>query len=367
MEKENKKIRDRARKERNEEIRNLVAFVRKRDKRVQAQLKLQKIEAEEKVKQAAERKKAKIKERQEELQRCQQTTWAKHNDMEAELKNLEESLCDNQEEEDNDALFCIACNKLFKTTKSFANHENSKKHKENVKELKEQMLEEEGEFEKVESDDYRGDDSDTMEAVSNTITDLKLDGSSTGENDSPPEDSLNKEDELGSAVESKSVPKKNKKNRKKVLIVNDSDHEEEELDEILMLPRRQRKKMQEKDVNIGNNVVSTDKEPGITNSEETSSSKVNKKKDKKEARKQKKADEFYHEGKSSKDVYVAKHQKDISLGNTPLNVDHCCVTCKSNFPSKNKLFEHLKSTGHSVYLPGKGIQGNVKKSKVKQK
>jgi DnaJ family protein A protein 5 len=35
MEKENKKFRDKARKERNEEVRTLVAFVRKRDKRVE--------------------------------------------------------------------------------------------------------------------------------------------------------------------------------------------------------------------------------------------------------------------------------------------------------------------------------------------
>lgn len=36
MEQENKKLRDKAKKERNEEVRALVAYVRKRDKRVQA-------------------------------------------------------------------------------------------------------------------------------------------------------------------------------------------------------------------------------------------------------------------------------------------------------------------------------------------
>ena len=38
MEKENKKVRDAARKERNELVRTLVKFVQKRDKRVQVQL-----------------------------------------------------------------------------------------------------------------------------------------------------------------------------------------------------------------------------------------------------------------------------------------------------------------------------------------
>lgn len=28
-----------------------------------------------------------------------------------------------------------------------------------------------------------------------------------------------------------------------------------------------------------------------------------------------------------------------------------CVVCQTDFPSKNKLFEHLKTTGHSVPIP----------------
>lgn len=41
-----------------------------------------------------------------------------------------------------DDLFCYACNKAFKNEKSFANHENSKKHKECVARLRSQMQEE---------------------------------------------------------------------------------------------------------------------------------------------------------------------------------------------------------------------------------
>ncbi|KAL0163142.1 hypothetical protein M9458_042538, partial [Cirrhinus mrigala] len=47
MEKENKKTRDKARKEHNELVRQLVAFVRKRDKRVQAHKKLKAKKVEE--------------------------------------------------------------------------------------------------------------------------------------------------------------------------------------------------------------------------------------------------------------------------------------------------------------------------------
>lgn len=47
MEKENNKIRQKARKERNEEIRRLVSFVRRKDKRVIEHIKLLKEKAEE--------------------------------------------------------------------------------------------------------------------------------------------------------------------------------------------------------------------------------------------------------------------------------------------------------------------------------
>lgn len=66
MEKENKKKRDKARKERNELVRQLVAFVRKRDRRVQAHKKL--VEEQN----AAKAKKA------EELRRKQKLSQAKY-------------------------------------------------------------------------------------------------------------------------------------------------------------------------------------------------------------------------------------------------------------------------------------------------
>lgn len=54
MEKENKKTREKARKERNELVRQLVAFIRKRDKRVQAHRKLVEEQNAEKTRKAEE-------------------------------------------------------------------------------------------------------------------------------------------------------------------------------------------------------------------------------------------------------------------------------------------------------------------------
>ena len=56
---------------------------------------------------------------------------------------MEECFFFQTSEDDDDGFFCVACDKFFRSDKAFANHEKSKKHKENVQLLKELMLEEE--------------------------------------------------------------------------------------------------------------------------------------------------------------------------------------------------------------------------------
>lgn len=49
----------------------------------------------------------------------------------------------------------------------------------------------------------------------------------------------------------------------------------------------------------------------------------------------------------------------ISASESPAPTNFCS-TCKSEFPSRNKLFKHLKSTGHSLPLDG-AVSINSKK------
>lgn len=70
MEKENKKTRDKAKRERNELVRQLVAFIRKRDRRVQAHRKLVEEQNAEKLRKA------------EEIRRQQKLKQAKYVNME---------------------------------------------------------------------------------------------------------------------------------------------------------------------------------------------------------------------------------------------------------------------------------------------
>ncbi|KAH6941953.1 hypothetical protein HPB50_024906 [Hyalomma asiaticum] len=156
MERENRKVRDAARRQRNEEVRK---------------------ELEEKAAESARKSEAKrvqrILEQKKAMENYEESEWCSMAQLEVQLKDIEaqldsqfggendaqsggateqpaengvESASDDSEDDDPDELYCVACDKCFKSDKAFANHEKSKKHKENVQFLKEAMQEEEAQF-----------------------------------------------------------------------------------------------------------------------------------------------------------------------------------------------------------------------------
>lgn len=144
MEAENKKCRDVGKAQRNDQIRELVAFVRKRDPRVKAYRELlEKRQEEAKKKQEMNRK--------QQILRNQQLTSAFHQNehaMAAHREHIEELLqqladeepCTNLEDEEGEELpYCVVCDKTFKTLNAMVNHENSKQHKKQLAELKRHM------------------------------------------------------------------------------------------------------------------------------------------------------------------------------------------------------------------------------------
>uniref|UniRef100_A0AC34QMF2 DnaJ-like protein n=1 Tax=Panagrolaimus sp. JU765 TaxID=591449 RepID=A0AC34QMF2_9BILA len=150
MEKENKKLRDEARKERNEEIRSLALYVRKRDKRVKIyreSLELRKEQAKQRVQ---EQRKQKLRENLEILDAHveDEETKLKHlqeledieNELDAKFGFTKDGADDDESGEDSK--YCVACEKSFKNEKSFSNHQKSKKHKQAVETLKQYMKEE---------------------------------------------------------------------------------------------------------------------------------------------------------------------------------------------------------------------------------
>ncbi|KMR04955.1 dnaj-like subfamily c member 21-like protein [Lasius niger] len=425
-EKENRKVREKARRERNEQVRNLVAFVRKRDKRVQAYAEKLAERARENFRKAEERRKAHLLERQKLLREHNESEWSKFSNIEAELKNIEANLTAEfgmDDKEDDNTLYCIACNKLFKTHKAFTNHENSKKHKENVSVLKHTTVDDNEDLRdssresdsstestslngpklatdsqmpdfllNPQSDMRRSDDEDNEDISSAELMsdDEKKSGSSSekrkmDDGDVPlatgpqmdesisfsskienEDDNITSEDELISDQEEEIPLSNRQKKKKKRNILNlhsmmnhdASDEDTENTNEEIWLSKKQRKKLQQKKVAMSkqqNNEETPRKEEEQQVKGESEVAEgtdiVNERLKVNKAKKACKKEERENKSKNKKD--------------SVMNVDdlaHCCVSCSLEFPSKNKLFEHLKKTGHSVYLPEL-----IKNKKEKQK
>ncbi|KAF4135802.1 Zinc-finger double-stranded RNA-binding [Phytophthora infestans] len=140
MEKENKKLRDAAKKAFTTEVRELVDFVCRRDPRVRAFQKQKEREKEQRrVEEEAKKrdKQAAFDAERRAFQEQQEKLWADNRmetsrvadrDIEQELEKLRKKL-------DADVLVCDLCNKTFKSTKQLQNHLTSKKHREKEMEL----------------------------------------------------------------------------------------------------------------------------------------------------------------------------------------------------------------------------------------
>uniref|UniRef100_A0A182KH11 DnaJ homolog subfamily C member 21 n=1 Tax=Anopheles christyi TaxID=43041 RepID=A0A182KH11_9DIPT len=400
IEKDNKKVQQKARKERNEEIRSLVMFVKKRDKRVQAYKKFLEEKATQNRLKSEQNRLEQIRRNQQEIEEQQRNSSSLFNDAyEEQLRKLEATYAeasDNESEDEDeqtnglddamaglnvsqnengeesfyvDDLYCVACDKMFTNRSSYENHESSKKHKQNVellrKEMRKEMEENESKEQAMEPDDG---------SLSND--ELENGNISDGEEQQDSEE----------AVEKKPTKTKQKKNKgkKKALstnlhipVIKSSDDEAndsatEGADMIgLRLGR------------TGNGAPSDDDDDWTGG---------NKKSNRKGKAKGKATDSGQRGGKAAKAAkcedtpavtelpvpaaYQSKGQESKSLSEderTGQSTEHACVTCKVKFGSKNKLFEHLKKTGHSVYIdklkatktPAKGAEGVKGKRKGK--
>merc|ERR1712142_1038147 len=124
MEKENKKLRETCRKKRNEEVRALVMYVRKRDKRVQAEVARMKVKQEEAQRKAKEIQEAQKLDRSKMLDNYEEQEWMAFDDskldhIDSEFNEMFGSVIngDTDESDNENYLYCIACDKNFKSNK----------------------------------------------------------------------------------------------------------------------------------------------------------------------------------------------------------------------------------------------------------
>lgn len=353
MEKENKKTRDKARKERNELVRQLVAFVRKRDRRVQAHRKLVEEQNAEKIKKMEElRRKQKL--NQAKLaEEYKEQSWAAMSELEKELQQIEaqygEEFGDASESEEEeldmetrektseegieqldgeelidyfDDLYCPACDKSFKSDKAMKNHEKSKKHREMVALLRQQLEEEE---------DSLGLNADEKEGREE-------------ENEQEEEEEEKEEEEEEEDKPRQKLSKKQKRKKKQQKVVHSAPEEEEEEEE-------------EKPTLTTCNEDAPEKSADPTEPEQqdelppTEAKSSGKTKGKKGGGKDKPKNVKSHTGEQCP-------EKEVNLR---------CVTCNYEFPTRNKLFDHLKTSGHASALHSNAAHSSTSKSKKDKK
>ena len=145
MEVENKKARNAARKEFSSAVRSLVAFVKRRDGRV---IEFQTKQAERE--RAAKEENMRVAKEKEEKKRMARETareeemlrWAEVERMKRENGEWLSSSSKSSGESGDEAkvLECVACKKVFKSENAFANHEVSKKHKQQIAKLRAELM-----------------------------------------------------------------------------------------------------------------------------------------------------------------------------------------------------------------------------------
>lgn len=281
-----------------------------------------------------------------------ESDFSEDSDNENQRKEYDQDISDSTEEEENESnkqedndmannLYCVACNKLFKTVSSFENHERSKKHNDQVALLLIKMQNDDADMNDEETNNCEHFDSFDSESNNVVLSDAEelLDIrqiSSDGEVTQSPI-SRNK--------------KKQKLKAKLAQTVINSDEEIEILDEFKHNSSdndnewecKSRTKVKKSRANVKKKVNSSDQSninTANTHQDELKNSRMNNK------------------------TKVQDKKQDLE---NDLDTNHICVSCRGKFESKNKLFAHLKSSGHGVALNNKTVTKNKSDKRSRRK
>lgn len=326
-------------------MRNLVNFVRKRDRRVQAYRRVLEERAEANRVKQEEKRREQLRKRQEELAAVRENKVFNEG-YEEQLKQLaqqygsdsdeytdaddddDEGDEDSGDESDPDAeeleveyvddLYCVACNKTFKNAKARANHEESKKHRENVERLRQEMEAEEEAF-KVDASHE-----DSLSGVEEALDDVHITDDHLSGDEAPSE-------EESTQTKRSKKNKKSKKAAAKQVQEEASDGPDEPID----LKATTKSESEDDDWSRGKKAAKKSKSKKTTSTN-----------------KAKPAEQVAPESAPKETRAVpatAAKSGDEALDAT--TAQHTCVTCRLVFDSKNKLFAHLKKTNHGVYIP----------------
>merc|ERR1711973_86501 len=278
-----------------------------------------------------------------------------------------------------DDLYCVVCDKMFRTAKAKAICEGSKKHKDKLEKLIQEMEAEENGLNKSLSEN--DSDSEVLNGVdcvtSDFETEKKLDDLSPEKIPTKGKGKSKKQKKKQKKAQQQNIESDSELEKDESLLVNSESEEEESFianressdDEAFKSKKNKKKrrnvnKVSNSTVSVTNNKNShpnpslnaesvqpdTDKVDNVVtvvnNGIEEESSDQPKKNKKSKQKK----------GSNRQD-----QDEEDCVGRGDL----ICAQCRNSYPSKNKLYDHLKTSGHAVFLPTLG--SDSKQSKVKSK
>ena len=331
MEKENKKLREEAIQEYNDAVRSFVAFVRKRDPRVANN---QKSEAERQkiLRDATAAQRARSLAAQQAKMKEQEIGAAIPDWAQSRTQDEHEGGFSSESDVEEHEYDCVVCDKIFKSEAQFKVHEKSKKHMKLLKQLRREMKQEEVELD-ADLDETQPPQQNLHDGDQ---SDLHADGTTK-----PADDQLdqNGDDRLSEATLEPSLDghyQPTKGDSASPAISDDDYAPREAIEERLGSGEADSLASTLADASLDGTPATSDTEGALT-------PKLGKAKQKR-----------------------AKKAAKTTTGTPPQpGSDIRCARCHAEFPSKRKLFDHLKDQpSHATLIPQtKGAKGGKGKKR----
>ena len=355
MEKDNKKIRDNAKKERNEEVRALVKFVRKRDKRVQVYLQLLRDKDEERKRLTERKRKEALQEREKMFEEYKDESWASLSGLEEDLALMNAQLdsvfgqdhdvTDSQsEEEEVEPFYCVACDKAFKTDKALQNHEKSRKHIHNVAAIKREMAEDEREefateiVEELEQEDLTTPEANYLSKGRDSVDENSEEFVSVGELDLT--DSMNL-----------STMRIKGNNRYKVRVLHERGRALSGIGEAELETSKNGEETQGTDNKENEGDCNSEEDSEIKKENEDEDKQLNGVTEFNWSLKEQMGENRESRKPEHTSNTVKKKSKPTGTNQTaPGTNAFKCNVCQGAYPTRNKLFQHIKEQGHALKL-----------------
>ncbi|CAG9318830.1 unnamed protein product [Blepharisma stoltei] len=321
---ENKKERNKEKRAFNEMVRDLVAYLKKRDSRwmnYQEELRNEKIRKANEEEQKKKEETAKKKEIMEQFRKEQAERYAREYEEKLKREMDENGEAAEYSSEEEVIYLCELCKKNFKTEKQLHNHENSKMHKQKL-----QQLQKEEEETKIPPEEIKNEEIPKKKNKKN-------------KKEQKEEIVMPKEEVKEESEEETEDPHENEADHMHKLLKNRQafaeEHEESSEDE------RGKKKKKNKVEETKDEVLIPERKVG----------KAKQKRNKKEAKNEPKVPEEAEEVEEKQEEEQKKGKAKLKREKKAQNQNSSefkCRTCGSDCGSKNKLFSHLKETGHAI-------------------